>query len=244
LRDIAHQKFDLPNDETFTLEWVSDKPWGAYNWFLGNSRSRIEVNVDLPMGLNRLPYLIAHEGYPGHHTELSIKEEKLVRQKKYLEHTIALTNSPSSVISEGIATIALKTIFSDDELEDWYRDEILPMAGMSHINSRQIIEIDKSKRKTEYAVGNIAFMLFDQQKSEEDAEKYLEKYAISDEQERKHYVRFVSDPLARSYVFTYDIGHDLLEELFKQKDRTEYFKHLLEEPVTPSQIRQWICPSR
>ena len=240
LREITNQKFDLPKDETFALEWVSGKPWGAYNWYLGDFRSRIDINTDIPTGINRLPYLIAHEGYPGHHTELSIKEEKLVRQRKWLEHTVVLSNSPSSLIAEGIATTSLKINFSDDELEGWYRDEILPMAGMSHIDPRQMIEIDNSKRKTEYAVGNIAFMLFDQKKSEEDAEQYLEKYAVSDEQERKHYVRFVSDPLARSYVFTYDLGRDLLEELFKEKDRTEYFKRLLEEPVTPSQVRQWI----
>ena len=240
LREITYQKFDLPKDETFALEWVSDKPWGAYNWYLGGFRSRIDVNVDRPTGINRLPYLIAHEGYPGHHTELSIKEEKLVRQKEYFEHTIVLNNSPSSVISEGIATTSLKINFSDDELEIWYRDEILPMAGISHINPRQLIEIDKSKSKTECAIGNIAFMLFDQQKSEKDAEQYLEKYAVSDEQERKHYVRFVSDPLARSYVFTYDLGRDLLEELFNHGNRSEYFKRLLEEPVTPSQVRQWI----
>ena len=89
-------------------------------------------------------------------------------------------------------------------------------------------------------MGNISFMLYDQHKSEGDVSRYLQKYALLTEKEAQQNIRFVSDPLSRSYVFTYDIGHELLEELFIHLDRDKYFKHILEEPVTPSQIRQWI----
>ena len=240
LREIANQKFDLPADETFSLEWVSDKPWGAYNWYLGGYRSRIDINTDLPIRVNELADLIAHEGYPGHHTELTIKEKKLVRQKNYHEHTIALINSPSCVISEGIATSALETAITDDELEDWYREELLPKAGMSHIDPARMMHISNALRKTKGIMGNISFMLYDQHKSADEAEGYLQRFALSTEKERKHLIRFVSDPLSRSYVFTYDMGHDLLDELFAHGTRDEYFKRLLEEPVTPSQVRDWI----
>jgi hypothetical protein len=240
LRDITDQKFNLPKDESFILEWVSDKPWAAYNWYLGNYRSRIDISTDSPMRVNELAELLAHEGYPGHHTELSIKEKKLIQEKKYTEHTIALINSPSCVVSEGIATTALKTALADDELEDWYREEILPRAGMSNIDPRRLLEIEKTRMKRGGVMGNISFMLYDQHKSEGDVSRYLQKYALLTEKEAQQNIRFVSDPLSRSYVFTYDIGHELLEELFIHLDRDKYFKHILEEPVTPSQIRQWI----
>lgn len=240
LRTIAQRKFNLPGNETFTLEWVSDKPWGAYNWYLGGFRSIIQINADLPIRINSLADLIAHEGYPGHHTELSIKEHRLIQQKGYAEHTIALLNSPSCVIAEGIATSALKTAIPDDELEDWYREELLPRAGMSHIDSRRMMQINKASEKTNGIMGNISFMLYDQQKSVEEAEEYLRRYTLATEQVVQHLIRFVSEPLSRSYVFTYDMGYDLLEELFAHKDRDKYFKRLLEEPVTPSQVRAWI----
>ena len=32
-RTAAH--IDLPADETFSMELVKDKPWGAYNYYLG-----------------------------------------------------------------------------------------------------------------------------------------------------------------------------------------------------------------
>ena len=240
LRELTHQRFNLPDEEDFTLEFVSDKPWGAYNLYLGGFQSRIDINIDLPIRVTGLAELIAHEGYPGHHTELSLKEQKLVREKNYLEHTIALLNSPSCVVAEGIATSARETILTDNEMEDWYRQDLLPLAGISHIDPKRIMEISNALRKTKGIMGNLSFMLYDQHKSVEEAEDYLQRYALATEKERKHLIRFISDPLSRSYVFTYDMGYDLLKELFSHVDRDTYFKRLLEEPVTPSQIRQWI----
>ena len=244
LRELTQQKFNQPDGEDFTLEFVSDQPWSAYNWYLGGYRSRIDINTDLPLRVNELADLIAHEGYPGHHTELSIKEQELVRQKDYYEHTIASINSPSCVIAEGIATSALETVLTDHELEDWYRQEILPRAGLSHINAKRMVEISKALGKKRGIMGNVSFMLYDQNRSEDEAEKYIQRYALATEKERKHLVRFISDPLSRSYVFTYDVGYELLDELFTHVNRDEYFKRLLAEPVTPSQIRAWIAENR
>lgn len=240
LRELTQKKFNLPDGEDFTLEFVSDQPWMAYNWYLGGFQSRIEINTDLPQRVNELAGLIAHEAYPGHHTELSIKEGKLVKQKNYYEHTIALINAPSCVISEGIATSALETILTDKEMEDWYRQNLLPRADMSHIDPIRMVEVEKALRKTRGIMGNVSFMLYDQHRSAEEAERYLQRYALSTEQERKHLIRFVSEPLSRSYVFTYSMGYDLLEELFAHGDRDGYFKRLLEQPVTPGQVREWI----
>ena len=88
--------------------------------------------------------------------------------------------------------------------------------------------------------GNAAFMLHDQGKSEDEIIQYLQRYNLSSEREAKQTIRFISDPLNRSYTFTYNVGHDLLEELFQGVDRDHYFKRLIEEPVTPTQVREWI----
>lgn len=240
LRDLTRSKFDLPEDESFTLEFVTNQPWSAYNWYLGNYKSRIDINTDLPAQVNYLAGLIAHEGYPGHHTELSIKEEKLIGQKNYLEHTLTLINSPSCVISEGIATTALRTIISDNELEDWYREEILPRAGLSPIDAKIIMQVRQATQEMAGLAGNTAFMLHDQKKSESEISLYLQKYGMYTEREAEQSIRFISNPLYRSYIFTYHVGSELLEKLFSRGDRISYFKRILEEPVTPHQIRQWI----
>ena len=240
LRELAHEKFSLPEDESFTVEFVSNQPWGAYNWYLGEHKSRIDINTDLPARVNGLAELIAHEAYPGHHTELCIKESKLIRQMNYHEHVLTLINSPSCVIAEGIATTALKTVLADDDLEDWYRKEILPRAGFPHIDAKMILELSRAGQKMAGLWGNAAFMMHDQNKSINEISSYLQKYGLSTEKETDRAIRFISNPLYRSYIFTYHVGYDLLEELFSHGDREKYFARLLEEPVTPSQIRQWI----
>lgn len=240
LRALTREKFDLPEEESFTVEFVSKQPWSAYNWYLGGYRSRIDLNTDLPARISWLADLIAHEAYPGHHTELSIKEAKLVRHRDYQEHVITLINAPSCVIAEGIATTALAAVLSDAELEDWYRKEILPRAGMSHVDAKTILEVNHASRKLAGVAGNAAFMLHDRQNSPDEISRYIQEYNLSTEKEAAKTIEFISNPLYRSYIFTYHVGRELLEELFAAGDRDRYFARLLEEPVTPTQVRQWM----
>ena len=240
LRERTRKKFDLPEEESFVVEFVSDQPWSAYNWYLGNVSSRIDINTDLPMTIYTLPGLIAHEAYPGHHTELSIKEQKLIQEKGYVENYVNLINSPSCVVAEAIATSALETVFSEEELEDWFRSEVLPRAGLAHIDARKIMDYFKVTDKMAGLTGNAAFMLHDQKKSDEEIIAYSQKYGLLTEKEARQGMKFISNPLYRSYTFTYHVGYDMLKELFAKKGRDTYFKRLLEEPVTPSQIQEWI----
>ena len=240
LQYLTQQKFSLPEGESFTLEFVSNQPWSAYNWYLGRYKSRIDFNTDLPAKVHGLADLIAHEGYPGHHTELSIKETKLIEQMNYYEHTLTLINSPSCVVSEAIATTALETVLTKAELEDWYREEILPRAGMTHIESKRLMDVSDAREKMSGLAGNAAFMMHDQGKNESEISLYIQKYGLNTEKEAGQLIKFISHPLYRSYIFTYHIGYDLLKELFAHGAREAYFKKLLEEPVTPHQIREWI----
>jgi hypothetical protein len=240
LRGLTRQKFDLPEDESFTVEFVSNKPWGANNAYQGGFRSLIEINTDLPARIDFLPELIAHEGYPGPHTELAIKEQKLIRQRNYVEHSITLLNTPSCVVAEGIATSALETVLTDTELEDWFRNELLPRAGVTTVDAGTIIARIRASNKVAGIAGNAAFMLHDQNASREEIRAYLQDYGLYSEKEAEQTIDFLSNPLYRSYIFTFHVGYDLLKELLSKVDREVYFQRLLEEPVTPGQIRRWI----
>ena len=50
-RTQAHLR--LPSGESFDLEYVKGTPWNAYNWYKGNFRSVIQVNLDFPIPLDR-----------------------------------------------------------------------------------------------------------------------------------------------------------------------------------------------
>ena len=97
---------ELPDGEGVALEIVHDEPWMAFCNYLGDLRSRIEVNVDLPQSAFALLVLAMHETYPGHHTERACKEQLLVRGRGLLEETLVLVPTPQSLVSEGIATLA------------------------------------------------------------------------------------------------------------------------------------------
>src|SRR6185436_14307718 len=43
----------LPANESFVVEYVKNKPWSGYNWYQGGSKSLIQVNIDLPIYIDR-----------------------------------------------------------------------------------------------------------------------------------------------------------------------------------------------
>jgi hypothetical protein len=100
---------DLPKGERVVLEVVHDEPWLAFCEYLGDLRSRIAVNADLPMSAMELLVLAIHETYPGHHAERCAKEHVLVRGRGLLEETLVLVPTPQSLVSEGIAGLAVMT---------------------------------------------------------------------------------------------------------------------------------------
>src|SRR6478609_3599805 len=97
-RTLAH--YTLPEGERFDLALVTDKPWSGYNYYQGGYHSKIEVNTDLPVRLDRAIDLGCHEGYPGHHVFNALMEQELVRKRGWLEYTVYPLYSPQSLIDE------------------------------------------------------------------------------------------------------------------------------------------------
>jgi len=90
---------------------VTDKPWSGFNYYLGDYRSTVAVNADLKQQMSNLPRLVAHESYPGHHTEHCRKEAGLVAGLGQLEQTIFLVNTPQCLMAEGLGDLALTAPF-------------------------------------------------------------------------------------------------------------------------------------
>ncbi|HMC39784.1 MAG TPA: hypothetical protein VKI19_08990, partial [Acidimicrobiales bacterium] len=73
-RARTHQAFGLPDGERVDFVLEHDKPWGGFNYYLGDLHSRVAMNTDLPILSLVLAHVVAHESYPGHHTEHCRKE--------------------------------------------------------------------------------------------------------------------------------------------------------------------------
>jgi hypothetical protein len=241
LRLRTKKLFTLPDEETFTIEFVKDKPWGGYNWYAGDYHSRIDINMDLPKYLYGLPHLLAHEGYPGHHTEHVLKEQHLYRNQGKLEHTIFLINSPEAVQAEGIAENALAQIMSENEVTELLVD-ILPLSKVraEKDDVRRAPEIFKALEQLGYVGSNAALLLHEQKVSDEDVLAYLQRYALSSPLRNQKTLEFLQAPTSASYVFTYTLGKELVSQVVKPGNARERFGQLLLQAYTPSMMREMI----
>jgi hypothetical protein len=233
---------DLPSGEAIEFKMVQNEPWGGYNWYLGDAKSRVDINTDLPIRALDLPGLITHEAYPGHHTEHALKEINLFHQHGFGEHSIQLINTPECVISEGIATLSDAVIFEPEELANWLATTIYPAAGING-EPEQEAAIGEAQRDLRAVSANAALLIHDQGASEEDAVRYLMRYGLRTEEEARKHLGFITHPLWRTYIFCYHAGRDLLGQWISggpASERQSRFRTLLTEQVYPSQVRGWI----
>lgn len=230
----------LPEGEAVEIAFVSDKPWSGYNWYLGRARSLVEINTDLPIRANALLNLMAHEGYPGHHTEHALKEIRLYHERGYGEHAIQLINTPECVISEGIATLAESMIFNKNEGTRWQAEHVWQPFGIEADPDREARIID-AQWVLRSVGGNAALLMHQEGRPEEEVVRYLMEYGLSTEEEARHRLQFIADPLWRPYIFTYHVGRDLLARWLdhaqeNDETRESRFVRLLEEQLTPGAI--------
>jgi hypothetical protein len=242
-RDEARRRtrrmFALPEGEEVTLQIVQGQPWSAYNWYLGDYGSRVEVNTDLPVRANSMLGLMTHEGYPGHHTEHAIKEQLLYRQQGYAEACVLLINGPECVISEGLADLAREVIFTEPELVAWLSDEFYPQAGITADVERDRA-IAHALRKLQPVSGNAAFLLHRDGAGEEAVVNYIRHYGADTDKAARQLYRFISNPLFGSYIFNYHYGRELLGRYIQTGEPVARFRTLLEQPLTPSRVEQWV----
>jgi len=227
---------DLPSNESCEFQLVSDKPWGGYNWYLGNGKSRVDINTDTPIRADRLRDLVCHEAYAGHHTEHACKEQRLYLERGWGEQSIQLLLAPECVISEGIARLAEEMTFGD-EGDHWTASELFPMASIE-CDIDLLQRIEQASQRLGKLGQNAALMLHEQNKSPDEVLQYLMRFGRSESEARRS-LRFISSPIFRAYTFTYEAGKELLETWMNQADRTDRFRIALTEQVYPSLIAGW-----
>ena len=236
----------LPEGEAVEFRFVRDQPWSGYNWYLGDARSRVELNTDLPIHASRLTDLLCHEAYPGHHAEHALKDRRLYRERGWGEHAIQLINTPECVISEGIATLAEGAIFPDEEKRARFRAErVYPAARLDGVaDPAREAGIGRALLALRAVAGNAALLLHAEGRGEEEVVAYLQRYGLVSEGEARQRLRFLADPLWRASVFCYHAGYDLLGAWLSAGpagERGARFRTLLTEQIYPSQVARWVA---
>ncbi|MFC3831490.1 MULTISPECIES: hypothetical protein [Deinococcus] len=236
LRERTRTRLGLPDGEDFSIGLVTDRPWSGYNWPLGNLRSRIDINTDLPVLLTNLPDLLAHEGYPGHHTEHASKEARLVRELGWREHSLQLLNTPECAVSEGIAMNALRAVMDADEELDWLTGDLAAQASLDPDDVRAYAHAARVMDRLRAVNASAALMLHEQQRPEAEVLTFLETYNLLTPERARQSLRFISNPTFRAYTFTYAAGRELVGD-FLAAGGSGAFGRLLREPLTPARLR-------
>ncbi len=236
LRERARAAFPLPDEEAVAYEVVTDEPWGGFNSYLGGFRSTVAINADLPVWLGGLPRLVAHESYPGHHTERCRKQ---VAQADLPEHDLWLVNTPENLLAEGLADLGLEGI----GLSAWGRvsGELYADLGLTWDGERgqRIAEAVAPLRAVRQ---DAAILLHDRRACADEAREHLARWGLLSPQRADKTLAFLTDPLWRAYISTYVEGERLLSRwLDERPDGTpvgERFARLLDEQLTPGALAQ------
>src|SRR5581483_3640922 len=220
----------LPEDESVELELVENEPWLAFNYYLGELKSRVVFNTDLPWRSNDLVHVVAHELYPGHHTEHVLKEQLLVRGRGQLEESALMVGTPAATINEGIAELAPAMIAAD---EDEFALELLRPLGVPY--DAEVARIVRVEGRTLRYVGdNAAILLHEQGLPIEEVREYWRRWSPRPDETVEQGIRFITDETWRAYAFTYTAGVRLARE-FVDGDKAR-FRRLLTEQLTPADL--------
>lgn len=237
LRDRVREAFPLNDAEVVNFEVVSDKPWSGFNYYHGGYRSTVAINGDIGQYLTGLPHLVAHEAYPGHHTEHSRKEAGLVEADGQLEQTLFLVNTPQCLMAEGLADHALRAA-----VPDWgpWAAEIYADLGFG-FDGEFAMRVAAAAAPLGRVRQDAALRLHSERADADAVVEFLSRWNLGSEAQAKQSLRFLASPLWRAYVSTYVEGYALLGTWLDRAEtpaqRLAQFGRLLDEPLTPAALR-------
>jgi hypothetical protein len=242
-RDRTLRHVRLPENEHFTVEYVTGKPWSGYNWYQGTFRSLIQVNTDLPVYVDRAIDLACHEGYPGHHVYNALLEKSLVRDRGWVEFTIYALFSPQSLVAEGTANYGIEVAFPGDERLAFERDALFPAAGLDPSQAAAYAGVRTLVDRLAYAGNEAARRYLNGEIDRAAAVAWLSRYAMMSPNSAEQRTRFFDT--YRSYVINYNLGRDLVKQFVESSEgaatqpsrRWEAFVRLLASPRLPSGLR-------
>ena len=202
-RERTRDTFGLPDGEEIRFELVADQPWSGFNYYEGGLKSRVAINTDLPVSSTAIGHLIAHEAYPGHHTEHCLKEVGLVRRRQQLEESIFLVGTPQCLLAEGLADLAIDALLGPHH--EPVLAELLHPLGIRY--DTEVVAAVASAGEALAAVrGNAALLLHDRGRPEEEAVGELVQWGLLSPERATKSLSFLTHPTWRAYIFCYVAG--------------------------------------
>jgi hypothetical protein len=236
LRDRTRELFGLPDGEHIEFELVTNEPWSGFNYYLGDLQSRVAINTDLPVLSTGLAHLVAHEAYPGHHTEHTRKEVGLVRRRQWWEESIFLVGTPQCLLAEGLADLGLEVAWGR-------RPEATVAEHLRPLGIRYDTEVVAAVADAGEALGavrtNAAFRLHEDGADPDTVIDEVARWGLLPRDRAAKAVEFLTHPTWRAYLTCYVEGFPLCRA-FTAGDPAR-FDRLLSEQLTPADLADQIA---
>jgi hypothetical protein len=221
-RERTRRRATMPEPDRFSVEYVTGKPWSAYNWYQGGGTSVIQVNLDLPIAIDRALDLAAHEGYPGHHVYNALLEQQFARGapgRGWVEFTVYPLFSPQSLIAEGTANFGIEVAFPGRERLAFERDVLFPLAGLDPRDAEQWTLVQAELKTLAFADNEAARGYLDGTLARAEAEALLIHYSLRTPAQAAQRLRFIDT--YRSYVINYNLGEQLVRRWVERQGGVE-----------------------
>jgi hypothetical protein len=236
-RTLAHIR--LPASEDFKLEFVTGKSWSGYNWYKGNAQSLIQVNTDLPIFIDRAVDLGCHEGYPGHHTHNVLLEDRLVKDRGWVEFKVYPLFSPLSFVAEGEGNYGYELAFPGEQRTAFEATTLYPLAGLDPATAPRFAQLRELQKDLAGARMTIAADYLDGKLTRDQAVAASQKYMLISKARAEQSVSFTDN--YRSYVINYGLGEEMVRHWVESQGpdpaaRWKAMETLLSQPSTAADL--------
>src|SRR5664279_3395592 len=221
-RERTRRHATLPSSDHFRVEYVTGKTWSAYNWYQGDGTSLIQVNLDLPISIDRALDLAAHEGYPGHHVYNALLEQRFAHAppggRGWVEFTVYPLFSPQSLIAEGTVNFGIEVAFPGEERHTFEREVLFPLASLDPAEANRWARVQAELKVLAFADNEAARGYLDGHLERAEAEAFLVQYSLRTEAQASQRLRFIDK--YRSYVINYNLGEQLVRDWVERQGGT------------------------
>ncbi len=173
-RTLAHIK--LPPTENFSVEYVTNKPWGGYNWYKGNYRSVIQVNTDLPV------YIVGRE-------VVFTKAKRLAFEKEVLWPAAGIDPSRAEEFY-AVQDLVKKLGYATNEAARQYvNGEINANAAATWLQKYALMDQKRAKQSTKFIEKYRSYVI-NYNLGEDMVRSYIEKRGGTTEQSEQRWREF------------------------------------------------------
>jgi hypothetical protein len=234
LRERTAARIGLPEGEAADVELVTGRPWTGFTRYLGHARSRVRFAADVRVRAGQLALLVAHEIYPGHHTEHCRRDAVATARP---ERAVSLARSPRALVVEGAADAGLAAVVG----EEWGGWAASVLAGVGVRTDGELARrVDEAMVPLHRVRLDAATMIHERGAGPDDVLAHLCRWLLVDESRARRMLTFLTHPQWRTYTATYVEGFPLVRAWLRcgPGDPATRLARLLDEPLVPSGLRR------